>query len=54
MWGEGNLLEYENRRIESVENPIGVTYYNAVVGVEYHGKDMDRVLKALVDAVEPL
>lgn len=47
--------QYDSRRIESVEDPIGLRYYGTnkrIVGVEYHGKEIDPVLSALADSVE--
>ncbi len=53
--GPNDRLKYDSRRIESMEDPIRLRYWGIdqmVVGVEYHGKETDQVLSALVDTVE--
>jgi hypothetical protein len=53
--GPNDRLKYDSRRIESMEDPIRLRYWGIkqmVVGVEYHGKEIDQVLSTLVDTVE--
>ena len=53
--GPNDRLKYDSRRIGSMEDPIRLRYWGIrqmVVGVEYHGKETDQVLSALVDTVE--
>ena len=53
--GPNDRLKYDSRRIGSMEDPIRLRYWGVrqmVVGVEYHGKETDQVLSALVDTVE--
>nr|AUW30731.1 hypothetical protein [Cladonia uncialis subsp. uncialis] len=53
--GPNDRLKYDSRRIESMGDPIRLRYWGIgqmVVGVEYHGKETDQVLSALVDTVE--
>ena len=53
--GPNDRLKYDSRRIESMKDPIRLRYWGIgqmVVGVEYHGKETDQALSALVDTVE--
>ena len=53
--GPNDRLKYDSRRIESMGDPIRLRYWGIgqmVVGVEYHGRETDQVLSALVDTVE--
>ena len=53
--GANDRLKYDSRRIESMQDPIRLRYWGIgkmVVGVEYHGRETDQVLSALVDTVE--
>ena len=55
VWGPKNRPKYDSRRIESMEDPIRLRYWGIrqmVVGIEYHGKEIDQVLSALADTVE--
>ena len=48
-------LKYDSRRIESMADPVKLRYWGTtqlVVGVEYHGKEIDQLLNALVATVE--
>ena len=48
-------LRYDSRQIESMANPVRLRYMGPgqdVAGVEYHGREIDQVLSALVDTVE--
>ena len=53
--GPSDRLKYDSRRIESMEDPVRLRYWGIeqmVVGVEYHGKEIDQILSALVDTVK--
>ena len=52
--GPTGRLEYASRRIESMADPVRLRYWvtRQLAGIEYHGKEIDRVLSALVDTVE--
>ena len=52
--GPTGRLEYDSRRIESMADPVRLRYWvtRQLAGIEYHGKEIDRVLSALVDTVE--
>ena len=50
-----NRLKCDSRRIELMEDPIRLKYWGIgkmVVGIEYHGKEIDIVLSAIADTVE--
>ncbi|KAL8697537.1 MAG: hypothetical protein Q9201_007077 [Fulgogasparrea decipioides] len=56
-YGPNDRLKSDSHRIESVQKPIKLRYWgggNNIVGVEYHGLQIDPVLSAFADAVESL
>ena len=54
--GPQNRLKDDSRWIESMEDVVTLRYWGTtgkmVVGVEYHGKEIDHVLSALANTVE--
>ena len=53
--GPTGRLKYDSHRIESMADPVRLRYWGTrslVAGIEYHGKEIDQVLSALVDTVE--
>ncbi|MDI1485608.1 MAG: hypothetical protein OHK93_000746 [Ramalina farinacea] len=49
--GPNDCLKYESPQIDSMEDPIRLRYWpigQSVLGIEYHGKEIDQVLGALV------
>lgn len=53
--GPTGRLKYDSRRIEAMADPVRLRYWGTMqepAGVEYHGKEIEQVLSALVATVE--
>ena len=54
--GPSGRMKYDSRRIESMADPVRLRYWGtrqSVAGIEYHGKEIDQVLSALVAPMVP-
>ena len=54
--GPTGRLKYDSRQIELMADPVRLRYWGtrqSAAGIEYHGKEVDQVLSALVATVVP-